>query len=285
MHRPQADRPGRGRGQWHPRQGQRAPALVGPTRHDSRLRLRRRGRQGQDRGRRWLEDSAPMASGYAKDGVRLASDPRVRQGRPQRVRFWPAGQGSAQAVRHRASTSKIGLRDRPPAAALVSQQLRHLPWWLEHVESIRTTTPSSTPRSARPKENPGRQQLSSAGTTPKAMLSSSRAGRSSTAAEAQGACYGKFQQVIHDDLPYSTFLWADLAHRGYTKTVDASGAEGAYRLLKPARLLETTSSRVVNSAAGSVDRPNRPRQGPVAAALRLPPSASILRASGPHEHA
>jgi ABC-type transport system substrate-binding protein len=158
---------------------------------------------------------------YAKDGVRLSSDLYVRQGRPQRVRF-------AQLAKDQLKVCGIEVNVKEADFATVLLPLLSYPnnfdtylgGWSTSIDpddySIFHSKSCTT--EANPDDNNFVCWQSAEGDR---LLEE---GRQELDQAKRKDIYGKFQQVIHDDLPYY-FLWADLAHRGYTKSVEASKGE------------------------------------------------------------
>ena len=158
---------------------------------------------------------------YAKDGVRLSTDLYVRQGRPQRVRF-------AQLAKDQLKECGIEINVKESDFATVLLPLLSYPnnfdtylgGWSTSIDpddysifhsSKCTTETNPDDNNFVCWNNPEGDKLLEQGRT---ELDQAK----------RKEIYGKFQQVIHDDLPYY-FLWADLAHRGYTKSVEASKGE------------------------------------------------------------
>lgn len=166
---------------------------------------------------------------YAKDGVRLSSDLYVRQGRPQRVKF---GQLAKDQLKQ--CGIEINVKEADFATVLLpllsypNNFDTYLGGWSTSIDpddySIFHSSKCTT------KENPDDNNFV-CWNNPEgdALLEQ---GRTELDQAKRKEIYGKFQQVIHDDLPYY-FLWADLAHRGYTKSVEASGEEGAINFSSP----------------------------------------------------
>ncbi len=158
---------------------------------------------------------------YEKDGVRLSSDLYVRQGRPQRVRF---GQLAKDQLKE--CGIEINVKEADFATVLLpllsypNNFDTYLGGWSTSIDpddySIFHSSHCTT--EANPDDNnfvcwnnPEGDRLL-------------EEGRQELDQTKRKAIYADFQKVIHDDLPYY-FTWADLAHRGYTKSVEASKGE------------------------------------------------------------
>jgi ABC-type transport system substrate-binding protein len=178
---------------------------------------------------------------YEKDGVRLSSDLYVRQGRPQRVRF-------AQLAKDQLKECGIEINVKEADFATVLLPLLSYPnnfdtylgGWSTSIDpddfsifhSSHCTTEASPDDNNFPCwNNPEADRLL-------------EEGRQELDQEKRKAIYAEFQKVIHDDLPYY-FTWADLAHRGYTKSVEAS--QGEINLTSPLDYWNN-DTWVVNSA-------------------------------------
>lgn len=164
---------------------------------------------------------------YAKDGVRLASDLYVRQGRPQRVRF-----GSLAKDQLKECGIEITVKESDFATVLLpllsypNNYVTYLGGWSTSIDpddySIFHSSKCTT------KENPDDNNFPCWNNPEGDKLLED--GRTELDQAKRKEIYTKFQALIHNDYPYY-FLWGDLAHRGYTKTVSAS--EGAINLTSP----------------------------------------------------
>jgi ABC-type transport system substrate-binding protein len=178
---------------------------------------------------------------YEKDGTRLSSDLWVRAGRPQRVRF-------AQLAKDQLAECGIEVNVKEGDFATVLLPLLDYPnnfdtylgGWSTSIDpdDYSIFHSSSCTTEANPSDNnfvcwnnPEGDRLL-------------EEGRQELDQEKRKAIYAEFQKLIHDDLPYY-FTWADLAHRGYTKTVEAS--EGQINFSSPLDYWNN-DTWVVNSA-------------------------------------
>ena len=158
---------------------------------------------------------------YAKDGVRLSTDLWVRQGRPQRVRF-------GQLAKDQLAECGIEINVKEGDFATVLLPLLDYPnnfetylgGWSTSIDpddySIFHSSHCTT------KENPSDNNFPCWINAEADRLLEE--GRQELDQEKRKAIYAEFQKLIHDELPYY-FTWADLAHRGYTKSVEASEGE------------------------------------------------------------
>ena len=158
---------------------------------------------------------------YEKDGVSLSSDLWVRQGRPQRVKF-------AQLAKDQLVQCGIEVNVKEGDFATVLLPLLSYPnnfdtylgGWGTSIDpddysifhsSKCTTEDNPDDNNFICWQNPEGDRLL-------------EEGRQELDQDKRKAIYAEFQNLIHEDLPYY-FTWADLAHRGYTKTVEASKGE------------------------------------------------------------
>jgi ABC-type transport system substrate-binding protein len=164
---------------------------------------------------------------YAKDGVRLASDLYVRQGRPQRVRF-----GSLAKDQLAECGIEITVKEADFATVLLpllsypNNFVTYLGGWGTSIDpddySIFHSSKCTT------KENPDDNNFICWNNPEGDKLLEE--GRQELDQAKRKEIYGKFQVLIHNDVPYY-FLWGDLAHRGYTKSVSSS--TGTINLTSP----------------------------------------------------
>ncbi|HEY8167683.1 MAG TPA: ABC transporter substrate-binding protein [Candidatus Limnocylindrales bacterium] len=158
---------------------------------------------------------------YEKDGVRLSSDLYVRQGRPQRVRF---GQLAKDQLKE--CGIEINVKEADFATVLLpllsypNNFDTYLGGWSTSIDPDDYSIFHSS--SCTTQENPDDNNFVCWNNPEGDRLLEE--GRQELDQEKRKAIYAEFQKVIHDDLPYY-FTWADLAHRGYTKSVDASEGE------------------------------------------------------------
>lgn len=164
---------------------------------------------------------------YAKDGVRLASDLFVRQGRPQRVRF-------ASLAKDQLAECGIEITVKEsdfatvllPLLSYPNNFVTYLGGWGTSIDpddySIFHSSKCTT------KENPDDNNFVCWNNPEGDKLLED--GRQELDQAKRKEIYGKFQVLVHNDLPYY-FLWGDLAHRGYTKSVSSS--TGTINLTSP----------------------------------------------------
>jgi ABC-type transport system substrate-binding protein len=164
---------------------------------------------------------------YAKGGVRLASDLYVRQGKPQRVRF-------ASLAKDQLAECGIEITVKEADFATVLLPLLSYPnnfetylgGWGTSIDpddySIFHSSKCTT------KENPDDNNFICWNNPEGDKLLEE--GRQELDQAKRKEIYGKFQVLIHNDVPYY-FLWGDLAHRGYTKSVSSS--TGTINLTSP----------------------------------------------------
>jgi ABC-type transport system substrate-binding protein len=164
---------------------------------------------------------------YAKGGVRLASDLFVRQGRPQRIKF-------AQLAKDQLKDCGIEIIVKESDFATVLLPLLSFPnnfntylgGWSTSIDPDDYSIFHS--KSCTTKENPDDYNFPCWKNDAADKLLEQ--GREELDQAARKTIYHDFQVIIHNDLPYY-FLWGDLAHRGYTKTVASSN--GALDLSSP----------------------------------------------------
>jgi ABC-type transport system substrate-binding protein len=164
---------------------------------------------------------------YAKGGVRLASDLYVRQGRPQRVRF-----ASLAKDQLKECGIEITVKESDFATVLLpllsypNNFVTYLGGWGTSIDpddySIFHSSKCTT------KENPDDNNFVCWNNPEGDKLLED--GRQELDQAKRKEIYGKFQVLVHNDLPYY-FLWGDLAHRGYTKSVSSS--TGTINLTSP----------------------------------------------------
>jgi ABC-type transport system substrate-binding protein len=158
---------------------------------------------------------------YAKDGVRLASDLYVRQGRPQRVRF---GQLAKDQLKE--CGIEINVKEADFATVLLpllsypNNFDTYLGGWSTSIDPDDYSIFHSS--SCTTEENPDDNNFVCWNNPEGDRLLEE--GRQELDQDKRKAIYAEFQNLIHEDLPYY-FTWADLAHRGYTKTVEATAGE------------------------------------------------------------
>ena len=164
---------------------------------------------------------------YAKDGVRLASDLYVRQGRPQRVRFASLAKDQLaecgiEITVKEADFATVLL----PLLSYPNNFVTYLGGWGTAIDpddySIFHSSKCTT------KENPDDNNFICWNNPEGDKLLEE--GRQELDQAKRKEIYGKFQVLIHNDVPYY-FLWGDLAHRGYTKSVSSS--TGTINLTSP----------------------------------------------------
>lgn len=171
----------------------------------------------------WALADASKAPGAdnlrAKGGKKLSSTLYVRQGRPQRVKF-----GTLARDQLYACGIGIDVKESDFATVLIpllsypNNFETYLGGWSTSIDpddfsifhSSHITTKDNADDNNFPawKNDKGDQLLEQ--------------GRQELDQEKRKAIYADFQQVIHDDLPYY-FLWADKAHRGYSRKVTSTG--------------------------------------------------------------
>jgi peptide/nickel transport system substrate-binding protein len=156
---------------------------------------------------------------YAKGTQKLSTKLYVRQGRPQRVKF-------AQLAKDQLALCGINIDVAESDFATVLLPLLSYPnkfdtylgGWSTSIDpddfSIFHSSHITTKDNPDDNNFPGWKNADG----DKALED----GRQELDQEKRKAIYFKFQQVIHDDLPYY-FLWADQAHRGYSKKVSTTG--------------------------------------------------------------
>jgi ABC-type transport system substrate-binding protein len=164
---------------------------------------------------------------YAKGGVRLSSDLYVRQGRPQRVRF-----ASLAKDQLKDCGIEINVKESDFATVLLpllsypNNFVTYLGGWSTSIDPDDYSIFHS--KSCTTKDNPDDYNFP-CWQNPEAdkLL---EAGRQELDQAKRKVIYHDFQVLIHNDLPYY-FLWGDLAHRGYTKSVSSS--TGTINLTSP----------------------------------------------------
>jgi ABC-type transport system substrate-binding protein len=155
---------------------------------------------------------------YAKGGVRLSSDLYVRQGRPQRVKF---GQLAKDQLKE--CGIEINVKESDFATVLLpllsypNNFVTYLGGWSTSIDPDDYSIFHSS--SCTTKENPDDNNFPC--WQNKAADTLLENGRTELDQAKRAIIYHDFQVLIHNDLPYY-FLWGDLAHRGYTKTVESS---------------------------------------------------------------
>jgi peptide/nickel transport system substrate-binding protein len=156
---------------------------------------------------------------YAKGGQKLTTKLYVRQGRPQRVKF-------AQLAKDQLALCGINIDVAESDFATVLLPLLSYPnkfdtylgGWSTSIDpddfSIFHSSHITTKDNKDDNNFPGWKNAEG-----DKLLEQ---GRQELDQAKRKDIYFKFQQIIHDDAPYY-FLWADQAHRGYSKKVSSTG--------------------------------------------------------------